>query len=107
MQGDRLSRQFASGLIRILVVDDHGIVRDGVCAILNGEPSMTVVATAGSGVDALRVAGQLRPDVIIMEMLLPDCSGFDAAIPILASLPASHLVVLSEWHTSQHLYRAR
>jgi two-component system, NarL family, response regulator NreC len=101
-----LERQAVVGRTRILVVDDHGIVREGVSAILDRESGMKVVGTAESGLEALKLAIRLKPDVITMEMHLPDGSGIDAAVPILASVPRSRIVVLSECHTSEHVYRA-
>jgi DNA-binding NarL/FixJ family response regulator len=92
--------------IRILVVDDHGIVRDGVAVILEKQGHMQVVGTAATGKEAVVVAASLKPDVIIMDLVLPELSGVDATERILALLPRTRVVVLSVCHTSEHVFRA-
>jgi DNA-binding NarL/FixJ family response regulator len=92
--------------IRILVVDDHGIVRDGLSALLNGHSEMRVVGTAADGKAAVRAAARLTPNVIVMDLALPQLSGIDATLRILAAQPLVRIVVLSAWDTSEHVFRA-
>jgi two-component system, NarL family, response regulator NreC len=92
--------------IRILIVDDHGIVRDGVALFLGRQENMQVVGTAATGKEAIVVAASLKPDVIIMDLMLPELSGADATERILTLLPQTQVVVLSVCHTSEHIFRA-
>jgi DNA-binding NarL/FixJ family response regulator len=92
--------------IRILVVDDHGIVRDGLSALLNGRSEMRVIGTAADGQAAVRAAARLMPDVVVMDLALPQLSGIDATARILAAEPSIRIVVLSASDTSEHVFRA-
>jgi DNA-binding NarL/FixJ family response regulator len=92
--------------IRILIVDDHGIVRDGLAALLEKQEHMQVVGTAATGKEAVVAAVRLKPDVIIMDLVLPELSGIDAMERILCLLPQTQIVVLSVCHTSEHVVRA-
>jgi DNA-binding NarL/FixJ family response regulator len=92
--------------IRIVIVDDHGIVRDGVARILEKQGHMQVVGTAATGKEAIAVAASLEPDVIIMDLMLPELSGVDATQRILTLLPQTRVVILSVCHTSEHVFRA-
>jgi DNA-binding NarL/FixJ family response regulator len=101
-----LSGSPAVPLARILVVDDHGIVRDGIRSLLRRQDGMDVVGLAATGEQAVKAALSLRPDVIIMDLILPVLNGIDATQRILASLPQSRIIVLSACCTSEHIYRA-
>jgi DNA-binding NarL/FixJ family response regulator len=90
----------------VLVVDDHGIVREGVCVLLAKEKSLTVVGSASTGTEAIAAAARHRPDVIVMDLMLPDMNGIDAAQQILTLLPQTRIVVLSACHTLEHVHRA-
>jgi DNA-binding NarL/FixJ family response regulator len=92
--------------IRILVVDDHGIVRDGLTVLLNARTGMQVVGTAADGKSAVLAAAKLIPDVVVMDLALPELSGIDATLHILAAQPLIRIVVLSAWDTSEHVFRA-
>jgi DNA-binding NarL/FixJ family response regulator len=92
--------------IRILVVDDHGIVRDGLSVLLNARIEMQVVGAAADGKAAVRAAAKLTPDVIVMDLALPELSGIDATLLILAAQPLIRIVILSAWDTSEHVFRA-
>jgi DNA-binding NarL/FixJ family response regulator len=100
-----MDSQFVAPL-RILVVDDHGIVRDGLSALLNGHGGMQVVGTAADGKAAVRAAARLTPDVVVMDLALPQLSGIDATARILAVQPLIRIVVLSASDTSEHVFRA-
>jgi DNA-binding NarL/FixJ family response regulator len=92
--------------IKILVVDDHGIVRDGLSVLLNARREMRVVGAAADGKAAVRAAAKLTPDVIVMDLALPQLSGIDATLLILAAQPLMRIVILSAWDTSEHVFRA-
>jgi DNA-binding NarL/FixJ family response regulator len=91
---------------RILVVDDHAIVRDGISAVLEQHPNLKVIGAVGTGREAVAAAVQLVPDVVVMDLMLPELSGIDATQRILTLLPNIHVVVLSVCHTSEHVFRA-
>jgi DNA-binding NarL/FixJ family response regulator len=92
--------------IRVLIVDDHGIVRDGLCALLNAQQQMRVVGSAADGMAAVRAAARLRPDVIVMDLALPKLSGIDATLRILERAPGARVIILSASDTSEHVFRA-
>jgi len=92
--------------IRIVVVDDHGIVRDGLSALLDGHFHMNVVGSVANGKEAVAAAEHLKPDVIVMDLVLPELSGIDATTRILALLPLTRIVILSACDTSEHVFRA-
>jgi two-component system, NarL family, response regulator NreC len=91
---------------RIVVVDDHGIVRDGIRSLLRREDGMDVVGLAATGEQAVLAAQRLRPDVIIMDLVLPILNGIDATQRILASLPHTKIIALSAYCTSEYVFRA-
>jgi DNA-binding NarL/FixJ family response regulator len=92
--------------VSILIVDDHGIVRDGLRSLLRCEHDLKVVGLAATGENAVLAAQRLKPDVIIMDLLLPMLNGIDATRRILDSLPKTRIIVLSACDTSEHVYRA-
>jgi DNA-binding NarL/FixJ family response regulator len=92
--------------VRILIVDDHGIVRDGISALLGREDGLEVVGLAATGKQAVLIAERLRPGVVIMDLVLPVLNGIDATKRILSSLPQTKIVALSACGTSEHVYLA-
>jgi len=96
----------ATSTIRILLVDDHGVVREALSALLERHSYMSVVGTAADGKEAVRAATQLEPDVVVMDLVLPELSGIDATQRILEAQPKTRVVILSACHTSEHVFRA-
>jgi DNA-binding NarL/FixJ family response regulator len=90
----------------ILVVDDHGIVREGIGDLIARQDGLEVVGLAATGEQAVFIAERLKPDVIIMDLVLPALNGIDATIRILKSLPETKVIVLSACSTCEHIYRA-
>lgn len=82
-------------MIRVLVVDDHELVRTGIKALLEHTPNFQVVAEAGSGEEAITQALQHHPDVIVMDIRLRGMSGIDACRQIVAELPGARVVMLT------------
>jgi len=80
---------------RILVVDDHDIVRQGVCALIAAQPDWIVCGEARTGRDAIRLAAELTPEIVVMDLLMPDLNGLDAARQIKKHLPSTEILVLS------------
>jgi DNA-binding NarL/FixJ family response regulator len=83
--------------IRILCVDDHAVVRDGIGAILNLQSDMTLVASAATGREALEQYRSVRPDITLMDLRLADMSGFDAIRAIRSEFANAKIVVLSSY----------
>ncbi|HLK64700.1 MAG TPA: response regulator transcription factor [Bryobacteraceae bacterium] len=83
--------------IRILCVDDHVVVRDGIGAILNLQSDMALVASASTGREALEQYQKVRPDITLMDLRLADMSGFDAIRAIRSEFPNAKVVVLSSY----------
>jgi DNA-binding NarL/FixJ family response regulator len=96
---------FSSDLERatVLVVDDHGIVREGLAVLLERSPRLKVIGTAASGKQAVATAQLLKPDVVVMDLMLPELSGIDATERILSQLPATRVVILSVCYSSEHI----
>lgn len=92
--------------IRILIADDHEVVRIGLVALLGRQPGFRVVGEAGSGDDAVRLARALRPDVVVMDIRMPNGSGTDACRTITAELPDTPVVMLTSYADEEALFDA-
>ncbi|MDQ3811405.1 MAG: response regulator transcription factor [Chloroflexota bacterium] len=83
--------------IRVLIVDDHGVVREGLRAYLELEPDIQVVGEARDGQDAVRRAHELRPDVVLMDLVMPNMDGVTAITRIKEQRPDTHVIVLTSF----------
>jgi len=81
--------------IRILIADDHAVVRQGLCSLLGQEPGMTVVGEVADGRSAVRLSTELAPDVVIMDITMPDMNGIEATHQIKTTSPGIKVVALS------------
>jgi len=81
--------------IRILLADDHNVVRDGLRALLERETDMTVVAEAADGRESVRLAEEQSPDVVVMDLAMPNMNGIEATRRIVAANPRAAVVILS------------
>jgi DNA-binding NarL/FixJ family response regulator len=92
--------------IRVLLADDHAVMREGLRALLAACPEITVVGDVGNGREAVRRSEELKPDVVVMDVAMPDLNGIEAAAMIRKRSPASRVVMLSMHSSSEHVYRA-
>src|SRR5215813_2652051 len=92
--------------IRVLSVDDHPLLRDGIAAIIDNEPDMVMVAQASSGRDAVQQFRAHRPDVTLMDLRLPDISGIEALTTIRAEFADARVVVLTTFEGDVDIHRA-
>ena len=90
--------------IHILIVDDHALVREGLKALLDDEPDFEVVGEAADGITAVEQAKQLRPQLVIMDIAMPNLNGIEATRKILHSRPQTHIIGLSG-HTNEEYVR--
>lgn len=90
--------------IRIIVADDHAIVRQGYCKLLEQEEDMEVVAQAGDGEEAVRLITELNPDIAIMDIAMPKMDGIEATKQIKAHCPNIKVLILSAYDDSQFIF---
>src|SRR5260370_29749549 len=84
--------------ITILIVDDHAVVREGARAFLDAQPDFTVVGDVGSGGEAVLVAADLAPDVVLMDLVMPGMDGVEATRRLKQRSPLSQEIVLTSYH---------
>lgn len=83
--------------IRVLVVDDHPLLREGIAALIIHQPDIELVAEASNGHEAIELFRSQRPDVTLMDLQMPDMSGVDAIIAIRGEFPEARIVVLTTY----------
>ena len=92
--------------IRVLLADDHAVVRDGLRSLLESEGDIAVVGDAANGRLAVQQAQQLAPDVVVMDIAMPELNGIDAARQIREVSPATQVIILSMHSTAEHIRHA-
>jgi two-component system, NarL family, response regulator NreC len=90
--------------LRILIADDHDVMRDGTRALIERQPGWEVCGLAGTGREAVTQAIQLRPDIVIMDMTMPELNGLDAAVQIKRRLPRTEILMFTA-HETEELIR--
>src|SRR5262245_10078317 len=93
-------------MINIMRADDHHIVRQGLWALLESEPQFHMVGETGDGLDAVRLAHRLRPDVLITDVMMPGLSGLEVTRQVTKSLPQTRVVVLSMYTDDAYVLEA-
>jgi DNA-binding NarL/FixJ family response regulator len=91
---------------RLLVVDDHEVVRQGLVAMLERRPGFQVVAEAGTVADAIDMARKHQPDLVVMDVRLPDGSGIEACREIRAEMPGTRVVILTSYPDEEAVFSA-
>ncbi len=94
------------GRIRVLCVDDHPLLREGITAIINSQPDMTLVAEASNGTEAIQKFREYKPDVTLMDLRLPDISGVDSLIAIRTDSPDARIIMLTTFEGDVEAHRA-
>jgi len=92
--------------ITVLLADDHAVVRDGLRALLESGQDLRVVGIAGNGRDAVAEAQRLRPDIVIMDIAMPDLDGVEATRRIVDKCPDTRVLILSMYLSAEHIHRA-
>jgi DNA-binding NarL/FixJ family response regulator len=92
--------------ITILIVDDHAVVRRGARAFLEAQPDFAVVGDVGSGGEAVLLAADLAPDIVLMDLVMPGMDGVQATRLVKQKSPCSQVIVLTSYHEDEHIFPA-
>src|SRR5580658_8325142 len=92
--------------IRVLSVDDHALLREGIAAIINHQSDMVLVSQASGGREAIQQYREHRPDVTLMDLRMPDLSGIDALLAIRAEFPDARIIILTTFEGDVEVRRA-
>jgi DNA-binding NarL/FixJ family response regulator len=92
--------------IRVLCVDDHPLLREGITAIINSQPDMLLAAEASTGREAIQQFREYQPDVTLMDLRLPDMSGIDSLIAIRAEFPEARIIMLTTFEGDVEIQRS-
>jgi DNA-binding NarL/FixJ family response regulator len=92
--------------VSVMLADDHAVVRDGLRALLEDGNDLQVVAVAGNGREAVAEALRLRPDIVIMDIAMPELDGVEATRRIVERCPETRVLILSMYLSAEHIYRA-
>jgi two-component system NarL family response regulator len=92
--------------IHVLIAEDHAVVRDGLAAVLKFEPDMTVVGLAKNGQEAVTQFRELKPDVVLMDLAMPELDGAGAILAIRAEFPDARILVLTTYDNDESVFRA-
>jgi len=96
----------ASARIRILAVDDHALVREGIAVLVETQPDMTLVGEASTGREAIQQCRTHRPDVTLMDLQMPEMNGVDAIVAIRGEFPDAKMIVLTTYQGDVQILRA-
>lgn len=90
---------------RILIADDHAVVRDGLRALLEANADLTVLECVANGREAVIAAARIDPDIVLMDIAMPELNGIEAARAILSANPGARVIMLSMHATAEHIFR--
>lgn len=93
-------------MMRVMLADDHAVVRDGLRVLLEAQPGIEVVCSVGNGREAVREAQRLQPDVAVMDIAMPDLNGIEATLQMQDTCPSTRVLILSMHSTTEHIFRA-
>jgi two-component system, NarL family, response regulator LiaR len=93
-------------LIHLLIADDHPVVRDGLRAMLSTQPDFQVVGEAVNGAEAVQLATRLKPDVILLDLEMPDLDGVKALTQIRTTDPAARVIIVTAYDTDERIVQA-
>lgn len=93
-------------LLRILIADDHPVVRQGLAAIIDRQPGMSVVASVGDGLEAVAQYRVHRPDVALLDLIMPGMDGCEATVAIRREFPDANVVILTTYVGDEDIYRS-
>src|SRR5580704_8406744 len=100
------ARKLHRKVIRVLIVDDHALLRDGIAALIANQPDMELVAEASNGREAIELFRQHRPDVTLMDLQMPEMGGIDALSAIRGEFPEARIIVLTTYAGDVQVFRA-
>ena len=92
--------------ITVMIVDDHEMVRQGAAGYLEAQPDITVVAEAESGDEAIRLAQEYIPDVVLMDLVMPGVDGVEATRRVKDISPRTQIIILTSYHQDEHIFPA-
>jgi len=92
--------------VTVLLADDHAVVRDGLRALLESGQDLQVVGVAGNGRDAVTEVQRLHPDIVIMDIAMPELDGVEATRRIVEKCPGTRVLILSMYLSAEHIHRA-
>ena len=92
--------------ISLLITDDHALVRQGIRAFLELQPDLNVIGEAGSGEEAVHMAAELVPDVVLMDLVMPGIGGVEATRQVKQVSPHSQIIVLTSYHEDEYIFPA-
>jgi len=95
-----------SAQIRVLAIDDHALVRQGIAVLVGTQPDMTMIGEGSNGREAIQQFRTHRPDVTLMDLQMPEMSGFDAIVAIRGEFPDAKIVVLTTYQCDVQILRA-
>jgi len=92
--------------ITVMIVDDHEMVRRGACSYLEAQTDISVVAQAGSGEEAVRLAQEFIPDVVLMDLVMPGIDGVEATRQVKNASPRTQIIILTSFHQDEFIFPA-